>query len=112
MSEAKEPFYPCAHIGCFKQGIWLPMLAVRMNGHSDAQEPIRTGFTIFLCDDHRINFQPAALITPRFKIALTMAVYKKYGKRINWDTMEVEWRREGQAQQVLMGSDGQPLLRQ
>src|SRR4029079_14005125 len=42
--------YQCAHTPCLRQGIYLPMIVVYTHDHPDAQEPIRCGIPMFLCE--------------------------------------------------------------
>lgn len=101
--------YKCGHVGCFKIGKWLPLITVNLIGQTDQEEPVRCAIPMFLCDAHKAIFEPQSALTWDGRLSLGLKTVIKRRKKLNWDTLRVEWRTEGDAQRNILGPDGKPL---
>jgi hypothetical protein len=59
------------------------------------------GMMIVLCDKCKEEFEPASALTHVGKAQWHAQVSMRRNRRINWDTLEVEWRELG-APEIVM----------
>lgn len=104
-----RPYYPCGHRQCIKEGIWLPVLVIRLVGQYDVEKPVTCAIPMFLCDQHKAEFNPHDVLTTMGKAQLIIKARLARHKKLNWDTLEVQWRRDEEAKRQLTGPDGRPL---
>jgi hypothetical protein len=100
-SEIASYTRPCGRAGCFQIGKWLPVLSIRLVGQTVAEQPVTCGIPMFLCEKHKAEFNPHDAMTIKGKMKLSVMVALKRRKKLNWDTIEVEWRTEQDAHRVI-----------
>jgi hypothetical protein len=81
----------CCRQGCLGRGIWTPLLVIRLVGQTVAEKPVKCIIPIRLCSKCKTEFEPMQALTWYGKAQLHALTAVQRGRRLNWDTLEVEW---------------------
>ena len=83
----------CGHKGCIREGEYMPFITVRLAGQGVVENPIKLQIPMYLCEKHKDEASPNAMITEKGRRDFQRAVLKKYMKPINWDTIGLVWQK-------------------
>lgn len=103
--EKTKPVYNCGKNGCSQIGKWVPVLCVKVAGQTELEKDITIGIPMFLCDQCRDQFEPMNYLSVRAKMKVTMQIALQRKRRVNWDTLYVQWRAEQDAHRVVNSPD-------
>jgi hypothetical protein len=96
-----KSFKPCGHVGCIREGLWVPKVCVYHVGTTAVEKQHKLLITMYLCDMHKQSLRPFDLLTERGREDMNELVLRKYKKKINWDTIYLEFVHKDEINRIL-----------